>query len=101
MSIITEIVTMKIVIGLEANEFISIVSDLEKNYHSKQVGFIDTELLYNEKTNEWIMIQHWESMEQLTSASKQIFKDPAASAFVQSVDPKYIKMVMLPQIRKW
>ena len=48
MSIATEIVTMKIAQEITKDEFISIVDGLERNYHSKQPGFIDTELLYNE-----------------------------------------------------
>ena len=59
----TEIVTLKTVEGITGDQFISIVDALEKNFHSKQPGFLDTELLYNEKADEWIMIQHWDSLD--------------------------------------
>ncbi len=101
MSIVTEIVTMKIVEGTAAEDFISIVDHLEKEYHSKQPGFIDTELLFNDKSGEWMMIQHWDTMEHLTSASKQMFKDPVASTFVQVINPQAVKMTMLPQLKRW
>ena len=64
MSIATEIVTMKTLQEVTKYSFISIVDALEKDYHSKQQGFIDTELLYNEENREWTMIQHWASMEE-------------------------------------
>ena len=48
MSITTEIVTMKTLQEVTKYSFISIVDALEKDYHSKQQGFIDTELLYND-----------------------------------------------------
>ncbi len=101
MCIVTEIVTMKIVEGIEAEEFIKIVDNLEKEYHSKQPGFIDTELLFNDKNGEWMMIQHWDTMEHLSSASKQIFKNPVASTFVQAINPQTVKMTMLPQLKRW
>lgn len=42
MSIATEIVTMKTSQEVTKDSFISIVDSLEKDYHSKQQGFIDT-----------------------------------------------------------
>ena len=52
----TEIVTMKTVDGISKDDFINIVDGLEKNFHSKQNGFIDSELLFNDKTGEWIIV---------------------------------------------
>lgn len=58
MSIATEIVTMKTIQGVTRDVFIPIVEALEMNFHSKQSGFIATELLYDEENGGWIMIQH-------------------------------------------
>lgn len=99
--IITEIVKMKTLVGISSEKFIEIVDGLEKNFHSKQKGFIDTELSYNEGDNEWYMIQHWESKEALTEASKKIFVDEGASDFVKSLDKQSVKIVILPQIKTW
>ena len=98
---ITEIVTMKTAEGILKDEFISIVDGLEKNFHSKQPGFIDTELLYNDESGEWYMIQHWASKDVLKAASGKIFTDPAAEAFVKSLDKTSVKMLILPQLRTW
>ena len=92
MSIATEIVTMKTLQEVTKDSFISIVDSLEKDYHSKQQGFIDTELLYNEENKEWTMIQHWTSMEELKAAS---------APFVKALDAASVKMSILPQIKIW
>ena len=101
MQIITEIVTMKTVEGFGKNDFIRIVDELEKDFHSKQQGFIDSELLYNDKTNEWVIIQHWDSLDNLQSASKKMFGNPITESYVNCLDPKSVKMVMLPQLGVW
>ena len=101
MSITTEIVTMKTMENVGRDEFINIVNGLEKDFHSKQAGFIDTELLYNEKTEEWIMIQHWDNLTNLQTASKKMFNNPITEAFVKSINPKSVKMLMLPQLGTW
>lgn len=71
MCIVTEIVNMKLMKDIAKEEFIAIVDELENDFHSKQAGFIDTELLYDEPNDLWIMVQHWETMEQLKAASKK------------------------------
>lgn len=101
MQVITEIVTMKTMNSIPKDGFISIVDRLECDFHSKQSGFIDSELLYDEQNNLWIMIQHWKSLEQLKAASKKIFKDSDAEAFVKSLNPKSVKMTIAPQIKVW
>ena len=99
--IITEIVRMKTVEGIEEEEFIEIIDGLEKNFHSRQKGFIDTELLFHEEVKEWYMIQHWNSQEDLKEASKKIFMDKNAEKFVNSLNKESIKILILPQIASW
>ena len=52
--IVTEIVEFEIVEGLEENEFLKIVDFLEENFHSKQKGFIDTELMKGREEGNYI-----------------------------------------------
>ena len=101
MCIVTEIVTMKTVEGIAKEDFIQTVKELENNFHSKQPGFIDSELLYNEKTNEWIIIQHWNGLENLQAASRKMFNNPITSKYVKSLHPNSVKMIMLPQLGAW
>lgn len=99
--IITEIVRMKTVEGVTKDEFIGIVDGLERNFHSRQKGFIGTELLYHDEENEWYMIQHWNSKDELKQASKKIFIDKDAEDFVKSLKKQSVKMLLLPQIATW
>ena len=101
MQITTEIVTMTLADNITREEFLVIVDELESNFHSKQPGFIDTELLYDEKNDQWIMIQHWESKEQLHTASKKMFQDAITQPFVKALDPKSVKMTIAPQLKRW
>jgi len=101
MCITTEIVMMKTVEGVMKDDFINIIDGLEMNFHSKQPGFIDSELLYNEKSDEWIMIQHWDGLGNLQAASRKMFDNPTTERFVKSLDPKSVKMLMLPRLGAW
>lgn len=101
MCIVTEIVTMELEGNITKDTFISIVDGLEKDFHSKQPGFIDTELLYDEANNLWLMIQHWESKDELKAASAKMFKDSAAESFVKSLNPKSVKMTITSQVKIW
>ena len=101
MCIITEVVTMKTVEGITKDNFIIVVDGLERDFHSKQPGFVDSELLYNEKLDEWIMIQHWDGLDNLQSASKKMFDNTVTERFVKSLDPKSVKMLMLPRLGAW
>jgi len=101
MSIATEIVTLKTIFGVTKDRFIEIVDGVEENFHSKLPGFIDTELLYDDKADEWIMIQHWDSLDSMRSASPKMFNNPDTELFVQSLDPKSVKKLMLLQLGVW
>lgn len=98
---VTEIVTMKTIANTSMDDFIGIVDDLERNFHAKLSGYIDSELLYNEKEDEWIMIQHWMTREQLKVASQRMFQDAESALFVSTLDPKTVNMKILPQLRTW
>lgn len=101
MSISTEIVMLKTTQEVSKDEFLTIVDGLEKNYHSQQSGFINTELLFSGENSEWIMIQHWASMEELKEASDKMFHSEEAAPFVKALDPASVKMIILPQLKTW
>ncbi|MCC0639242.1 MULTISPECIES: antibiotic biosynthesis monooxygenase [unclassified Clostridioides] len=101
MKIITEIVEFNVEEHLSKDAFVEIVNDLEINFHSVQSGFIDTELLYDEKTQKWIMIQHWDSIENLKSASSKMFKNTSTEKFRNALKAQTVKMNIIPQIKSW
>lgn len=101
MSIVTEIVHMKTKESIPKDGFIKIVDALERGFHSKQSGFLDAELLYNEKAETWIMIQHWESLEQMKAASANMFKDSVTEAFREAIEPKAVSIGVFPVLGNW
>lgn len=62
---------------------------------------MDTELSYHQGEDEWYMIQHWKSEEDLKQASKKIFTDESSQEFVKSLDKHSVKMLIMPQIATW
>ena len=101
MNIMTEIVTFQTIENVTKEEFISIVDGLEKKFHSLQLGFIDTELLYNDATKEWTMIQHWDNRQNMQAASKKMFDNPITETFIYALNPKSVKILTLPQLGTW
>lgn len=101
MSRITELVTMKAKEGIETEAFIGIIDRLERNFHSKQDGFLDTELLYDENGNTWIMVQHWQSIEQMKASSANMFQDNVTLEFRGAIEPKEISIRAFPVSGSW
>lgn len=101
MAIVTEIVKMQIQDNISADEFIKIVDHLEREFHTKEPGFMDTELLHDAKENFWYMIQHWRGLEEMKAAAAQMFKSPLTEAFRNAVNPKAISITVLPQLQTW
>lgn len=101
MSNVTELVRMKAKDLVAKDDFINIVNKLEIDFHTKQEGFIDTELLYDEEENVWIMIQHWESFEHVKLASRNMFKEATTESFRNSINPKSISISVFPILGKW
>ena len=100
-TIITEIVEFKLNTTMTDEEFINIVDALETNFHSKQKGFIDTELIKSEKAGHWQMIQHWESLNDAKEVVKMMMGVPITEAFRKSIDPTSVKMSLLEQVKTW
>jgi len=97
----TEIAEFTIIPSVNEDEFVEIVSQLEESFHSKQKGFIDTELLKANNNSDWIMIQHWESVEDAKNSSRLMMQVPVTEAFRCSLDPKSVKLRYLNQIKTW
>ena len=101
MSIETEVVMMRTGPNITDDMFVNIVDVLEREFHAKQTGFINTELLHDDESESWIMNQHWDSIEHLKAASEKMFQDENAAAFVKALDPASVKMSIAPQIKVW
>ena len=101
MKIVTEIVNLESKPEITESNFAKIVDRLERNFHSRQNGFIDTELLHTDGTNSWIMIQHWNSLEDMKKSSSSMFKDTGTEEFRNSINPKNIQIKVYEQKGVW
>lgn len=101
MKIATEIVRMKTAEGVLNEDFVKWVDELEVAFHAKQTGYIDSELMFDEKKDEWVMIQHWSSMVDLKNASREMFAESITENFRDALDPKSVKMSTYCQIQTW
>lgn len=99
-SVCTEIADFQILSNITDEQFIETVEYLEENFHSKQSGFIGTELIKGSE-HQWIMIQHWDSIKDAQEASKLMMKMPVTENFRYSLDPKTVKIKYLTQVKKW
>lgn len=100
-NIVTEIIEFKVAKAMPEEEFLTIVNYLEENFHSKQKGFIDTELVRGKEAGQWLMIQHWASLDDVKEVVKMMMKVPITEEFRQSLDPTTVKMSLLQQVRTW
>lgn len=100
-NVCTEIAEFQVVYEVTDEEFIKVVEHLEEEFHSQQKGFIDTELVKVDEHNQWMMIQHWESIEKAREASKMMMKTPITETFREALDPKTVKIKYLNQVKKW
>ncbi|ACZ08744.1 Uncharacterised protein [Sebaldella termitidis] len=99
--IITEIVYLESKTEIVESDFTEIINRLEKNFHSVQEGFIDTELLHTLGTNCWIMIQHWNSLENMKKSSSGMFKNAATEEFRNSINPEKVQIKTYEQKGIW
>lgn len=100
-NVCTEIAEFQVIPGISDEEFYSIVEFIEKNFHSKQKGFIGTEIVRGNEKYQWIMIQHWESVEEAKEASKKMMKEAITEDFRKALDPRSVKLRYLNQVKVW
>ena len=98
---VVEIVKFRISEKIKQRDFLKIVDNLEKNFHSKQNGFISTDLLKSNQANEYIMIQHWMTLVEYKEAVKQMMKDSETIDFRKAIDPKSVEMSFYNVIKKY
>ena len=98
--IVTEIVSFDIDESITNEVFKEIVELVEFEFHMLQPGYIDSELVKC-KNNSWIMIMHWESLEEVKNASKMLMKSDLSEKFRQAIIPTTVKMNYFEQVKRW
>ncbi|MCG8569961.1 MAG: hypothetical protein MJB14_07450, partial [Spirochaetes bacterium] len=96
-----EIAQFKSVEEYSDEQFIELVDSLENNFHIQQKGYVDTELIKGKEKGDWIMIQHWRTMEEAKESSKKFAQSPATESFRNALDPKSVNLHFTNQIKTW
>lgn len=96
--VITEIVNFDV--DLKSEDVLKIIHQLEEDFHMKQDGYIDSELIKANK-NGWTLIMHWDSKQELRSASKKMMTAPETEQFRKVVIPPSVKITVSKQIKRW
>jgi len=99
-NVITEIVSFDIDPSISDETLKAIVQTVETEFHMKQPGYIDSELVKG-RDNAWTMIMHWASLQEVKNASKLLMKSDLTVSFRQAIIPSSVKMSYLEQIQHW
>lgn len=98
---ITECAYFEAIDGIRDDDFIAIIDELEKSFHMPQQGYIDTELVRGKEERQWLMIQHWESLDDAKNASRNLMRDAAADVFRNSIVPKTVRISYHERVSVW
>ncbi len=96
---VTEIVTFKTAEAYSDNTLIQIVDSLNKNFMTKQAGYLDTELIKGKEERAWMMILHWESMELAKEVSKVFVKSPDTEEYRNALAE--VNLHFTEQVKFW
>lgn len=97
MPAVIEIALFKLAPGTTAKQFAPIDHAMERDYISKQPGFITRESAAGDD-GEWLVVNHWNSVKDADAAMANFASAPATRAFMSNLDAKtminrrYVKM---------
>lgn len=97
---ITELVQMRIREDIGGDAFISIVDTMEKEFHMKLDGCVDSELFKGDD-DLWRMIMHWKSKEALKEASGLMMQSESTLDFRNCLIPSSVRILIFDQVGAW
>lgn len=97
---ITEIIELKAKEGVSKEEFIEVLDKVECNFHMKQKGFVATELAKGDENN-WVLIQYYESMEDIKLVGEKIPQSDVMKEFSKLIVEGSVNIKFLERVRTW
>jgi glyoxylase-like metal-dependent hydrolase (beta-lactamase superfamily II) len=85
MPTVIEIATFKLAPGTTAEQFAPIDQAMEREYISKQSGFISRESAAGDD-GDWLVVNHWKSVKDAEAAMANFAGAPATRAFMSGID---------------
>ncbi|MEM7334897.1 MAG: hypothetical protein AAF490_22660 [Chloroflexota bacterium] len=90
-STVIEIATFQIKVGVSAVAFNKFDQAVQVEHVSKQPGFISRETAVTE-TGAWLVIVHWQSVEDAEASMASFGDAPAAAQFMANLDASTMEM---------
>lgn len=100
-NLITEVASFKTLGDRPDSEIIEIVSELEREFHGRQEGFIDSELFHDAREETWHMVQHWRSLDEARASSREMMRSDITTRFREALDPGTVTIRFYPCLGRW
>ena len=98
---ITELIEFKLKGTTTIDALVEQLDKVYTDFHIKQQGYIDTELIENTQTGFWQMIHHYETMEYIEKLKETLPHSEAIKGFNTLVEPETFKVSFYNQHRTW
>lgn len=97
---VTEIIELKVKEKISPEKFLEVLEKVELDFHMKQKGFVGTELAKGEESD-WVMIQHYETMDDIKLVGAKIPTSDVMKEFSKVVVEGSVKIKFLKRVKTW
>ena len=98
---ITELIVFELKKGIAKNQVVNQANKMVNDFHKKQDGYVDMELICDPSEDQWKMIIHYETMEDIEKVKLNIPNSKAIKDFTALVLPESLKVSFYDQLQKW
>ena len=98
---ITEIITFKKREETTTDQLVRRADKVVSEFHKKQEGYYDMELICNNSSQLWQMIVHYQSMNDIEKVKKNISHSTVIKSFTELILPETMEVTFYEQLGKW
>ena len=98
---ITELIEFKLKDTTTVDALVEQLNKVYTDFHIKQDGYIDTELIENTQTGLWQMIHHYQTMEDIEKLKETLPHSESIKEFGSLVVSESLKVSFFNQHGKW
>ena len=97
---ITELVRFKLLGSTTEAQLLS-KAQLLNDFHKKQDGYIDCELVKDVNEESWYFIYHYECLEKVMKVGEKLCQSKAFDEFMPLLVPDSVNVSFYKQLKKW
>ncbi len=98
---ITEIIAFELLEGVSHDQLLKQADKVVNDFHKKQDGYIDMELDNASFGDQWQMIVHYQSMDDIEKVKNNLPHSKAIKEFTQLLAPNSMKVSFFKQQACW